>query len=73
MPHGKFRDLPLKNDNELQVIIDGELTTVERPEPGPCDHCGPTDDEAECACGCSGYEDWCGCIKCYVTHWPTHR
>jgi hypothetical protein len=54
----------------LEIIQpDGTVITVPRPEPGPCEHCGPTGDPAVCACGCSGYEEFCGCPKCYVTHW----
>jgi len=32
------------------------------------DNCGPTDDDAVCVCGCSGYDEWCGSTKCLMTH-----
>ena len=32
------------------------------------DNCGPTDDDAVCACGCSGYDEWFGSTKCLMTH-----
>lgn len=28
--------------------------------------CGPTDDEAVCACGCSGHDEWC---DYYIAQW----
>jgi hypothetical protein len=33
-----------------------------------CDHCGPTQDDGVCACGCSGYDEHCGCPQCLTTH-----
>jgi hypothetical protein len=33
-----------------------------------CDHCTYTIDNAECSCGCTGYDEWCGCNECLINH-----
>ena len=34
-----------------------------------CAHCDEVSpDQDECACGCSGYADWCGCARCLRFH-----
>ena len=34
-----------------------------------CHHCDEVHPEVdECACGCSGYADWCGCARCLRFH-----
>jgi hypothetical protein len=33
-----------------------------------CSHCGLTDDDAVCACGCTAYDEHCGCPQCLTTH-----
>lgn len=35
--------------------------------------CGMTDHDAVCACGCSGYDEWCGNEKHLVTHWQKSK
>lgn len=36
-----------------------------------CDHCTYTINDVECACGCTGYDEWCGCEECLRNHFPS--